>query len=476
MKQNLWFLTEERPKNAVVRQILGLFSREYKVEVKIERLRIEPILRDNKFTFIYQVLGVECDIINDIFLTIVSGGSSFVDYIIFYQDNKPTHSDTPIFIIEETKTDDSESRNTGVSQRSSKFVYADFYYPGVKKYMLYNLQIDQKEWATPSNIFGTRMLYNIGVEVLGKTLSQGIDIPFASIQELADFKNSMNPPGYGQKIEIFIHPTTIEISARLEKNGNLSHDPSIGQVSIIAATIRHLGWTGDIEIINHQLPSGFRLTGRNKFSYIANKLCVKLRGISNPTVLPLPHYFDYDLESEKNATIFLHLMIEYYSNCEIIFENHGGCEKGYYYTPKRPVAVAKYKDRIAYKAGDKSQIISLPDMIILDPNNVEIIDIEGKTFSNYNIGIEELKGFDAIDELYNNAYYPAYETIDRKVCLSGGIIDSIEELNNNDMFSGDNKISDYIAFVLTSEGKILCGEGSPDCVQYAVLKLFKKKD
>jgi len=49
------------------------------------------------------------------------------------QIDEPDQNSKPLYAIEETKTDDSESRNTGVYQRSSKFVYVEFYYPGVKK-------------------------------------------------------------------------------------------------------------------------------------------------------------------------------------------------------------------------------------------------------------------------------------------------------------------------------------------------------
>ena len=51
--------------------------------------------------------------------------------IVFYQNHEPKTSDTPIYAIEETKTDDSESRNTGIFQRASKFVYIEYYYPNI---------------------------------------------------------------------------------------------------------------------------------------------------------------------------------------------------------------------------------------------------------------------------------------------------------------------------------------------------------
>lgn len=98
--------------------------------------------------------------------------------MVFYQENEPTQADTPIYAIEETKTDDKESRNTGVYQRCSKFVFIKNYYPNVRMIMLYNLQVEQKEKPTETYIFGTRLLLTLGVEILGKKLDETIFVLF----------------------------------------------------------------------------------------------------------------------------------------------------------------------------------------------------------------------------------------------------------------------------------------------------------
>jgi hypothetical protein len=49
--------------------------------------------------------------------------------------------------------------------KTANFLY---YYPYVKMMMLYNLQIEQKKQSTDTNIFGTRLLLTLGVEILGK--------------------------------------------------------------------------------------------------------------------------------------------------------------------------------------------------------------------------------------------------------------------------------------------------------------------
>ena len=123
MKNNLWILTEERPKQEVLQIIFQYFAKDYSFGFFTQTLRILPILENNKFTFTYQVTGFICNKVDKVFIKTVSGYSSFVDFLIFYQIEQPTINDIPIYAIEETKTDDSESRNTGVYQRCSKFVW-----------------------------------------------------------------------------------------------------------------------------------------------------------------------------------------------------------------------------------------------------------------------------------------------------------------------------------------------------------------
>ena len=266
---NLWILTEERPKLEVLEVIIQRFLADSKWCAFVDNLRILPVVEDSKFTFTYEIIGVKCNQIQKIFLEIVSGTSSFVDYLVFFQEHKPTQNDTPLYLIEETKTDDSESRNTGVYQRITKFVYANFFYPNSQKIMLYNLRVKQKEKPTRTSIFGTRILKTLGVEILGKSFKDDeILKPFVSIKELIDFKSKMQKAPKGNvpitikicdsklsdillpsdDISIYTPPSKIQISARLVKNGRLAHDPNIGAISGIAGALRELGFKGGIEI------------------------------------------------------------------------------------------------------------------------------------------------------------------------------------------------------------------------------------
>ena len=138
---NLWILTEERPKLSVVKQILKQYCTDFNSTLTIlETFNIRPNIKNNHFMFDYTVEGVCVSSIGKIIIKIVSGNSSFVDYLLIRQESEPNnHSlENVLMAIEETKTSDAESRNTGIYQRASKFVYIDHYCPTAKKYMLYN--------------------------------------------------------------------------------------------------------------------------------------------------------------------------------------------------------------------------------------------------------------------------------------------------------------------------------------------------
>lgn len=455
---NLWVLTEERPRVSSLCRVLNKFIEDNKFCGFVGDLRVIPILEKEKFTFVYELIGVRCNKISKIFIRIVSGSSSFVDFLVFYQKEEPKEGDAPIYCIEETKTDDSESRNTGVYQRCSKFVYLDNYYPCAKKIMLYNLQIKQKEKPTETNIFGTRLLLTMGVEILGKEIDTKIFKPFTTLDEVITAKNAMRKPPEGNvPIEIHQKSNTIYISGRLFKTGGLAHDPNIGALSIISAVIRKLGWSGEIVIIKHGLQQN-HLKAKNKFIIIANKLNVRLGGLSLPCAVFPSNYWCYDIAGEKLGTIFLHIAAENFAQGRSIFENHAGCEKGYFITKEGEyLSLAKYEDRVAYKAGDKTKIIAIPDLILLDMKRNKIINIEGKKYSKRKDGIAELAAYDAMENIYVKKYYPGLPII-RTVVLYGGKEKKLVEIE--------------VGFLLNSDGDLVLGIKSPDLFGEAIENLL----
>ncbi len=458
MKKNLWILTEERPKKEVLVTIFQKFAKDYGFGYFGDTLRILPILENGKFTFTYKVTGITCNKVNEIYIKTISGNSSFADFLIFYQEFMPLQNDTPIYIIEETKTDDKESRNTGVYQRCSKFVFVEYFYPNAKKIMLYNLKVEQKEIPTETYIFGTRLLLTLGVEVLGKKLDENIFVPFKNIDEVIDIKAKMRKAPKGNTgILLTKSKTQINISGRLFKSGGLSHDPNIGALSIICAVLRKLGWTKKLEIIQHGLLQN-HVGETNKFIQIANKLDISLQGLTVPKAELPVNYWKYDTEGEKLGTIFIHLVVENFTKGYSIFENHAGSEKGYFITKEgEAIPLAKYKDKDLYKSGDKSQIIHIPDLILIDFGQNEIINIEGKKYKFRKDGISELNNYDFIEQNYILKYYADFQIV-RTVVLYGSQENEIIEIE--------------IGFLLNENGELILGIKAPNLFQTAIKNLL----
>ena len=451
--KNLWILTEERPKKSVLEMIFSYFAKDQNCGFFGDTIRIIPLLDANKcFDFTYQVIGFTCAKVNKIFIKTVSGTSSFTDFLIYYQDNQPKPQDEPVYAIEETKTDDKESRNTGVYQRCSKFVFINYFYPNCKKVMLYALQVGQKEEPTETYIFGTRLLLTLGVEILGKQLDKNIFVPFSTIDEIIEAKSLMRrAPKGNAPILLTKFDEKIQISGRLYKSGSLSHDPNIGALSIIAAVLRRLGWEKEIEITQHGL-SQSHVGSRNKFIQIANQIGISLQGLTLPKASLPKDYWHYDLQGEKLGTIFIHLVVENFTESYSIFENHAGCEKGYFHTSDgKHIPLAKYADREAYKLGDKDQIVSIPDLVLLDIKETEAITIEGKKYQNKHQGIIELNNYDSFDAMYLKKYYSKFHIV-RTVVLYGSTEEQIAEVE--------------VGFLLNANGKLVLGIKAP--------KLFRR--
>jgi len=456
--KNLWILTEERPKREVIASILMMFAKDNKFSCFIDTIRILPILENDKFSFLYEVVGFRCNKIERVFIKSVSGFSSFVDFLVFHQKNQPTQKDTPFYAVEETKTDDKESRNTGIYQRASKFVFVEKYYPKIKKIMLYNLKIEQKENPTTTYVFGTRLLLTLGVEIYGKKLDKKIFKPFSSVDKIIAFKKQMRRAPKGNvPILITKKDGKITISGRLFKSGGLAHDPNIGALSLISAAIRKLGWKGEIIISKHGLKQEHLHFG-NKFIKIANHLNLQIEGLNIPEGKDKDIYWKYETEGEKLGTIFIHLVVENFTKGFSIFENHAGCEKGYFITSDgEHIPLEKYSDRKAYKAGDKKKIISIPDLILIDFGRSEVINIEGKKYQFRKKGIEELKNFDDIEKRYIKKYYPKYKII-RTVVLYGGTKKKIVEIE--------------VGFLLNENGDLVLGIKAPELFKEAIKNLL----
>jgi hypothetical protein len=324
--------------------------------------------------------------------------------------------------------------------------------------MLYNLRIPQKNIPTKTYIFGIKCLLTLGVEIIGKKHDPDTFTPFKSVNEIIQFKANMRKAPKGN-IPILIQQEkeVIKISGRLYKSGGLAHDPNIGALSLICATLRKLGWEKEIVITSHGLRQN-HLTPNNKFVKIANILNLKLEGLKIPTSVPDKKYWKYETEGEKLGTIFIHLVVENFTNGQCIFENHAGCEKGYFITKDgKSIPLEKYTDKEKYKNGDKTKIINIPDLVLIDFSRNEIINIEGKKYDYRNKAIEELKTFEPIEDMYIKKYYPEYEII-RTVVLYGGNSTTVVEIE--------------VGFLLNKNGDLVLGIKAPELFKEAIKNLI----
>lgn len=451
---NIWLLTEERPKPSVILQIIDMYCKDFsdKYSVKDE-VKIRPHIENGYFKFVYEVEGITLSKAKNIYIKTVSGSSSFLDFLLFRQEKEPTEGSTTdnlLMGIEETKTSDDESRNTGVYQRGSKFVYIIPYYQNAKLYMLYNDELEAREEKRPSDtsIFGTNILLTLGVTIVGKDTSKWFK-PFASLDELISFKARMRkPPAGNVPITITKYNDRIEVSGRLDKPNNIgkiAHDPNIGALSMISACIRKLGWTKDIVITMHHVEQAYISSNgsKNKFMYICKILGMRLDGITMPPKVSLPdYYWHYEKRSEKMADILLHVQTMYHG-VFCVYENHAGCERGYFRTKKGKLVTLPKKD-------SHDVNLYLPDVVLYDKETDYITLVEGKMLTTLDRGLEEIENYDSIENEY---IYPEYGNVSILRCLSifGGNCTSLPHPK--------------VLFYLSNSGKIIINKNAPQFIK-----------
>ena len=433
-KIKVWILSEERPKPEVLKKIIEIYcqNKGFTLTADISAVNVLPIFTDHKFDSVYRITGVEINEASEVLLKIVSGYSSFVDFLIYETVNDlPTPAQNPTLIIEETKTADTESRNTGIFQRASKFVYVDNYYPAVKKIMFYNLRVEEQKTPTATNSFGTRLLLTIGVELTGKKTESTLT-PFSTLDELITARGAIRKPPKGN-VPISITQTdhSISISGRLFKNGSLSHDPNIGALTLIAKALRTLGWKHKIIITQHGLDQT-HIKQSNKFVLIANLLDLELEGLTLPKIEMPKEYWKFEQNSEKLASILLHILSLQTSNIVPIYENHAGSERGYLYDSQNgPIVIGKYIGNKKIKG-----IINIPDLVLRDDENKIIYSLEGKISAKVKDAISDLKNYGPFEDEYLKIHYPEYE-VRRGVVLYG-----------------ENVVNPDVLFTLNSKGEV----------------------
>ena len=159
-QNNIWILFEERPKVEIIKKILKIYCDDFNCKFEAKNIQIKPIFKKEFFQFCYKVENCKIANIENIYLYLVSGYSSFVDFLLFKSKTKPLEKNNLkdcLYGIEETKTDSSESRNTAAGQRGTKFIFLDYFKllssnSDLKKIMMYNNVNTQKEVEASPNV------------------------------------------------------------------------------------------------------------------------------------------------------------------------------------------------------------------------------------------------------------------------------------------------------------------------------------
>lgn len=166
-------------------------------------------------------------------------------------------------------------------------------------------------------------------------------------------------------------------------------------------------------------------------------------GIIMPRRVVLPErYWHYEKRSEKMADILLHLQAMYHG-MYCVYENHAGCERGYFRTKTGRLVALPKKDR-------NGMNLYLPDVVLYDEDKNFILLIEGKMLATLQFGIKEIKNYDSIEQEY---IYPAYGNVKIMRCVSifGGNCQSIPH--------------EKVLFYLASDGRIIINHNAPECIK-----------
>ena len=466
----IWFLTEERPKVKVLKEIINCLNQDHGLKITYTNLKIMPIFENSIFQFKYDIIGSNTKMC---ILTVEGNQGSFMDHLIFHQELKPDKTSVPTYVIEETKTTPAESRNVSVYQRLTKFVFIELFdkMKNTKKIMLYNIRTEYD--TIPNTVeFGIRVMKTMGIEIIG--IKQDYS-KFQDLDELIQAKQKFaTKRSDNTAITLNRENDNVIITGKLVKSGCLAYDPNIGAITGLAKAVRILQpKTNKIIVRNHGLSQSMVSNKKNKFIKIASKLKIELDGLvmTNPEVeialdrmtminsepgmvldkaikpnlmLGKP-YWKYSNKGEKIGSIFFHLLLKSH-NIKIIYENHAGCEQGYF----------QYQDN---KLKSIEKVTNKPDLIFLKEDEKTIYLIEGEQAKNVfqtKKGIEQLDTFETIEKDYCSSYQ-GY-ACKRFVMFYG------DELSQKET---DNE---KILFGLKTDGTILFSKYCPNWIKNMIMK------
>jgi hypothetical protein len=404
---------------------------------------IMPIYLDNKFKGEWEMKFDNFIIIIKLF----KGESSCADYLLF-EGNVDNHTppESAMCILESTKTNDTNSRNTSVNQRITKFLVYKKLYPDSKARMImfYNNKWEQKS-LTDTGKFGLRLMKSLGIEayhgenhIFENIYDLYVIKIFNSIEEMITEKNKMKEKKGNVSVKIMYKEEIYYISCKLDKgisnnSGKISHDPNVGLLSGLIHFIHNNNPYCKIIIDKHNISQEyFNKMPKSKFWYAIHEIDVAFRNITIVKRPAMPNkYFTIENScTEKISTILLSQIIDNKYSC--IFSNHSGCALTNIKTKDKDIVVERTMPR--------------PDILFYNKTENTLLIVEGKIEKDIQLGINQLQD----GHLYRfmqliQSSYPD-STIKKGLCITIDNIDNIDKYTNTEfpvLFAIDTNNSFY---------------------------------
>jgi len=415
MQNNLWILGEEGLRSEPIKHIIEHFAELKNTSTLSSGITFRELTEGSSFTGLYKVGGIKIPGVDNIFYEIVSGSGSFVDYIVFNQESRPTPEDEPDLLVEDNKSRPSDAGNMH-KQRLIKFVNAEWYYPSVSTlYLNVVPNYKRKSGVSPAYERSARLFNTLGVKVKlvdfsGEDRTPSFN-PFGSVEEMLEAfpikeRKGTVPTGL-TKIG-----NNVYISTKLLKGDNGLSDPGVGFIGGASMALRILGHTGDIKVLNHKLSDEWFMRGRkSKLAKISSTLGVEFE-TSGRDFISLVYtgedksYWTRKTNGEKHATILLDIVMRRCPECSVIYDNHAGTERGWFVLPSgERTSVAK-------------NIGGIPDLVVKNEETKEILVFEGEMYKNAEKGVVQFQTFKGFKALLQE-HYPEYD-IKFHLILNGG--------------------------------------------------------
>jgi hypothetical protein len=337
-------------------------------------------------------------------LRLVKGHGSFVDYIVYEEKNPDEEKSVPILLMESTKTDDSESRNTSINQRFTKFAVARQRFPTTPLVLYFN---KENNATTPTSVFGRRLLATFGVEAYDTEKNILLETPaFTTVTELIQAKNAIREKAGNVSVKITeLTPHHYQIRAKLNKGAEttICHDPNKGLVTGIASAIYALDKEASFVVAEHGVDTSKMCKRSDKFWYANNRYDLRLEGsdLSTMGVNAVTVYWTFETQSEKSSTILFQNCMEM-AGKSVLYHNHSSSARSYFVDSKQK-NYAVPKD------------VTIPDLVLADHTNQKMYICEGKIKKDILMGVRQLDNLTKFIE-YVQPLYPSY-TIEKGLCV-----------------------------------------------------------